>query len=531
MFQEAKDILGDRLLNNPSTNEQFEFKCLKCDSIHKAKKRAVVKNEGICSNCIRGKGYSGTTDSERKFTQKIGTKEIEDALATTGSKLLSPYRNNKTKIRILCGGCNEEKEGVWQNLKNSNVCGKCSKRSVGLKSAVKYITDRGATYDGCVWTDRLYLVKYICLCGEKDSITWSNRGDVNLILTCKKCRAEGNRLSYDECEERFMENGFVLLTLKEEYQGSTSDLKAICPCGSETRTRLNEVVRGRMCRKCQVERTKDTVQEKYGVNNVAQTESSKKKISRKVKIARSKPEVNEKIYTTCLARYGKKAAFLTDENDEKKRKALIEKCGTLYPLKLRSVQRKIERVNLERYGVRRPLQSREIHEKIIKTMQKKYGVDYAFENSEIFMKAIKAIGSLHCYKFDCGSELLVQGYECFMLRDLEKRGYGYDTVKVNRNEMPDIRYNYQGKKRRYYPDIMLKGKLIEVKCNWTYLLDPNRNKAKWDATVEQGHKLFIAFYDSLHRRVKFFKWNVGTIINILHHPKHRSSYKIELNET
>ena len=211
----------------------------------------------------------------------------------------------------------------------------------------------------------------------------------------------------------------------------------------------------------------------------------------------------------CILRYGKKAAFLTDENDEKKRKALIEKFGTLYPFKLKKI------LNLA------------MKNSII-TMKEKYGVEYGLQNEDLFKRAISAIGKMHTYTFKCGSELIVQGYERFMLRELEMHGHGYDMIKVGWKEMPDIRYTYRNKEHRYYPDIMVKRKLIEVKSNWSYLLNPDKNIAKWDATVNRGHTLLVAFYDASHRRVKLFKWVQGTIINILPHPIRKSSYKIEL---
>ena len=49
--------------------------------------------------------------------------------------------------------------------------------------------------------------------------------------------------------------------------------------------------------------------------------------------------------------------------------------------------------------------------------------------------------------------------------------------------MPDIRYVFNGKNRRYFPDIYIipLNLLIEVKCDFTFELDKDKNLAKMEA--------------------------------------------------
>jgi len=52
--------------------------------------------------------------------------------------------------------------------------------------------------------------------------------------------------------------------------------------------------------------------------------------------------------------------------------------------------------------------------------------------------------------------------------------------------MPKIIYNFEDKERRYYPDIWIKSinKIIEVKSDYTYKKDLEKNKLKELATKE-----------------------------------------------
>jgi len=50
-------------------------------------------------------------------------------------------------------------------------------------------------------------------------------------------------------------------------------------------------------------------------------------------------------------------------------------------------------------------------------------------------------------------------------------------------------YTFEGKHRRYYPDIFIPSEnlIIEVKSLYTATQDVDRNNAKWEATKSAGY--------------------------------------------
>lgn len=55
--------------------------------------------------------------------------------------------------------------------------------------------------------------------------------------------------------------------------------------------------------------------------------------------------------------------------------------------------------------------------------------------------------------------------------------------------MPKIEYEFEGKKRRYFPDIWIPkhNLIIEVKSTWTYEKDLEKNLLKKKATEQMGY--------------------------------------------
>jgi len=418
------------------------FTCGMCKEEEKSKWRNLKKDKGICKSCLRKLNKDKVKFNGRTGTQKISEKEVDEILNAVGSVRITAYKNNKEKMTFRCGKCREEKEGRWQTLKNTGLCGQCSYQKKSIDEAKIYVKERGAKYLKYDWTNRLHKIYYECPeCKEETSFTWNNRSYPEKLM-CRDCRDKDSVKPYQETKEELEEYGFRLITTLNEYKGASNKLlKVECVCGEITKMTLKDVKKGRMCKFCKAERTLQTVLEKYGVENVSQLPEVKSKISEKIKIARSKEEVNEKIYKTCMERYGKIAASLTPENDDKKVKALIDKYGTQYPLQLNRIQKQIEEINLEKYGVRRPLQSNEIQEKVKETMMKFYGVEYAFQCEQISNKAAKILGILKEYIFQDGAKILVQGYEPYFIKYLELKGFTSNHIIVDRKIVNRFKYN------------------------------------------------------------------------------------------
>ena len=102
---------------------------------------------------------------------------------------------------------------------------------------------------------------------------------------------------------------------------------------------------------------KETNIEKYGVENVFQSE-----------------EIKEKIKQTNINKYGVYNPLLSDEIQSKIKQANKEKYGNELIGKSKIIQNKIKETNIEKYGVEFPLQSKDIQSKANKTIIDKYNV-------------------------------------------------------------------------------------------------------------------------------------------------------------
>lgn len=90
-----------------------------------------------------------------------------------------------------------------------------------------------------------------------------------------------------------------------------------------------------------------------------------------------------------------------------------------------------------------------------------------------------------------GKIIKLQGYEDKVLLDLLKIYDENDIVIGVKNintEIGKIIYNFNNKKCRYFPDFFIKSinTIIEVKSEWTYLKQKERNECKRIACLDKG---------------------------------------------
>lgn len=91
------------------------------------------------------------------------------------------------------------------------------------------------------------------------------------------------------------------------------------------------------------------------------------------------------------------------------------------------------------------------------------------------------------------TNLAVQSsYEHKFISDLETR-YGIEWVRNNVKRGPAIYYTdpESGKRRMYLPDFSVEEALYEIKGDYTWNLDLERNQAKLDSAVDSGYNMFL----------------------------------------
>ena len=122
-----------------------------------------------------------------------------------------------------------------------------------------------------------------------------------------------------------------------------------------------------------------------------------------------------------------------------------------------------------------------------KTCMEKYGVRNVSFVSEIQEKILKNSKKHKKYKFPNGRIEYIQGYENFAIDFLlESKVQEDDIVCVG--EIPTFWYKDENKEKMYFPDIMIRSSktIIEVKSEWTYLKDIDKNYKKFSAVLENG---------------------------------------------
>jgi hypothetical protein len=194
------------------------------------------------------------------------------------------------------------------------------------------------------------------------------------------------------------------------------------------------------------------------------------------------------------------------------RKTCIDKYGVDNPFKSDKVKTKIKETIKNEYGVEFISQSQSIKDQKEKTMMDKYGRPHNFAAHKDFMVAkygvrhsahLPQVAEILCnnrfkvrHKFilPSGKILELQGYERFGIAELLKE-FEEDEIYHAKGDMPAILYNFKGKSHRYYPDFYIpKANLvIEVKSEYTYESDLEKNKAKFTAAKAKGltHRLQI----------------------------------------
>jgi hypothetical protein len=263
------------------------------------------------------------------------------------------------------------------------------------------------------------------------------------------------------------------------------------------------------------EKTIRTNIEKYGVDNPMKSESVKKKVT-----------------NTKLNKYGSS----TYNNSEKSKKACQEKYGVDNISQLDIIKEKKKQTFLKNYGVEHGLQDHNIRELGKKTCLKKYGNEYYFKTEDYKIKTkqkclekynvehyaqsldfknkfkntcigkygvehISHIPGIHekqnAYKYKeytlpSGRIVKVQGYEDRALDILLEQYNEHDLLISAKNifkEFGGIKYKgNNGKEHYYYPDIYIKSKhkIIEVKSNYTFYKDYDKNMLKKQACLEKG---------------------------------------------
>lgn len=250
-----------------------------------------------------------------------------------------------------------------------------------------------------------------------------------------------------------------------------------------------------------LEKRKATNLAKYGVTNVAQTDSVKNKL--RITSTATADIRTAKTIQTNLERYGVESTNSLQSVKDKKKESFMEKYGVDHQLKIPEIAASVSRKNsenaVERLAIARQTKL-EIYgdehynnrEKYVDTCIEKFGVENPSQNVEVHAKKMTSQYRTKEFIFPSGRITRMQGYECKALKELLSI-YPEDDIITDTMSIPSVSYiGTDGKKHVYFPDIYIpKDNLfIEVKSQYTFdgfIGWYETNKLKEKACFEAGY--------------------------------------------
>lgn len=194
-------------------------------------------------------------------------------------------------------------------------------------------------------------------------------------------------------------------------------------------------------------------------------------------------EVKKKLWVTMWKKYGGHYSKNEEWKEDYK-----DKTGYDHPRRDPQVEEKRVRTCIIRYGTVSASNLEETKKKVLETNKIKFGASHPFQNSNFYESFSRR--SKYLFKdfvFPSGRIIRVQGYEPEIIQELLDSGYCEDDIKTG-IDCPEIWYNFNNKRRRYYPDIFIpkENLVIEVKSDYTFVNQYEYNIAKREATKAAG---------------------------------------------
>lgn len=189
-----------------------------------------------------------------------------------------------------------------------------------------------------------------------------------------------------------------------------------CPvCGKQVK--ITDMFLGAQCcsKECKSIKTKQTNQQKYGVDNVFQSK-----------------EIQDRSKKTLMDKYGVEHYSQTKEFQEKFKQTCLDKFGTSTPLENDEIKQKLIDTNTERYGGASPTCDPEVKQKMINTLNQKYG-GVGVSSPSIHSKIIKTNLDRYGHESPFGSNEI---RDKIKKTNLEK--YGYEVPSESKEIMDKV---------------------------------------------------------------------------------------------
>lgn len=196
------------------------------------------------------------------------------------------------------------------------------------------------------------------------------------------------------------------------------------------------------------------------------------------------PGVAEKIQESILQRFG--GYFSSNEEWKRQYK---EVTGYEHPRQRPEVEAQRALTCIQRYGVKYPLQIGVFRQKARATFLRKYGAPHPMQSPAFYFAKLRNGYKWKPFTYPSGRVINTQGYESLIIQELLDSGVQEEDIYVGL-ECPNFEYSFEGKERRYYPDIYVKSQnlIIEVKSTYTYQRNYELNQAKKASIKSAGYE-------------------------------------------
>lgn len=450
-----------------------------------------------------------------KFTYEY----VKEFFEKNGYTLLdTEYKNSRTQMNAICP-IGHKITKSYASIRNGINCKMCNvlkptTPKIPFSEVKEQIESRGYKIVSQKYINAGEKMDLICPGGHNYSTNFS---DFKTGRGCKICSIEKTKVTnlqrygveyvaqLDSVKKKIRES--VLKKYGVKYATQSEIVRQKTKTTNLRKYGVEHVFQSKTIR----EKIRKSVFEKYGVDYILQLKSFHDKIKitnlKKygVSVASKSEIVKQKTINTNLKKYGAKYYF--QSSDYKKiKKTLLDIYGIDYPAKLLEIRRKAINTCLKKYGVEYVGQCEQIKEKIRQTCLRRYGVDNPFKCLEIRKKILRSSFKRKPYTFPSGKVVYVQGYEPFCLDMLLKMNYTDSHIicgDISSDEginIPIIDYiREDGKSASYFPDIYIPvmNIIIEVKSQYTYDKEKERNILKMKATANSGYNIYLYIFDKI----------------------------------
>jgi predicted nucleic acid-binding Zn ribbon protein len=421
-----------------------------------------------CKNCKLGM-------PNYKIIQEL----IEDEnyeLLSTFQEFCSNGGNNKTEFNYICDN-GHKNSGKLQHWKRGARCKDCASKKMkkNINKVIEIYKGKGFELLDNKYIDNKTPLKCKCSCGEIAFIALSNMRDNR--VGCNKCYESRKGYLWQDRQLIFEKEDCKIICSEKEFI-KTGIIKYICICGKEDSITWKSFQNGVRCKDCGIESRKETNIEKYGAENVSQTQYFK-----------------DKSKETNMKNCGFPHNMMDEKCKQKAKKTNLDNHEGIYNLNLPETRKLAHDKCDELYEGKCYPTSKHGQEKC----REKHGRPFAMQVPEIFEKAQKSGFRLKYLELPSGKVISYQGYEHFAIQLLLDYEFEEEDIITGCKFVPQIDYKYKGKNKTYYPDIYIQSAnlLIEVKSKHTLEDNASLNQAKFMATARDSRdfKFLLLVFD------------------------------------